>query len=418
MPMTGNVLSVILRATVALSLFGFTQLLQATEQSPFFESRTRITLTDSESDSGRAASVLLRAGLESEWNDNFFTLIEIDHVSTAWKNEHADGRRLNGQPFIPDVESTEVNQAFLGLRFSEFEFLLGRQGIELANQRLVGSNSFWQNEQTFDALRAQYQFLSASKFDYVYIANANRIFGDDASLALDAGELMYGSEDGERPTSFLGDHEHKTHLLQLEFKEWDFSELTAYYFRIKNLDAQSTSNNTLGLRYSFDRRLAAIQWRADIDYAKQNREVLGADINTHYYAADLGLGLNSFELSLRIEELGSKDAQRFITPLASHHDFHGWADKFTAMPGKGIRDQSIKLTWRKSPVKIDTRYHWFKSAVDDIDWGREWDFDLIVKLGSQHRVLLRYADYRSSSISSARFPSEKRIFLNYSFELH
>ncbi|MGL6159094.1 hypothetical protein [Microbulbifer sp.] len=387
----------------------------AQEHDLHFESRLRGAYVDAGSTDGRATSLLLRFTLESEWNGVFSTLAEIDHVSTGWRDDHSDGARFNDMPLIPDVPGTEVNQAALGLTFSQAEVLLGRQRITLDNQRFVGSNGFWQNDQTFDALSASYELFSGSRLYYAYIANANRIFGDDADgQPRNDGYYSAGSDPGE--SGFLGDHEHNSHLINAHFNEWDFSDLGIYYYHIDNRDAEPDSNRSLGLRYSFERRIAGLKWRSEIEGALQKRmQIEDAPTNT-YSRIEFALALHSLEVGLQQERLGASGGVGFVTPLASAHDFQGWADKAFAIDSKGMVDRAVKASWRKSPLKIDARYHFFESVSGDVDWGREFDLDLIVKLARRHRIQLRYANYQSASQSRAALPDEQRLYLDYSFE--
>lgn len=386
----------------------------AQEQAPHFESRLRGASVDTEDTHGRATSLLLRFRMKSEWSETFSTLAEIDHVTTGWRDEHSDGARLNDMPLIPDVPGTEVNQAALGLAFSQAEVLLGRQRIDLDNQRFVGSNGYWQNDQTFDALSASYELFSASRLSYAYIANANRIFGDDADGQPSSG-AGYSGENDSQASGFLGDHEHHSHLINAHFNEWDFSDLGFYYYHIDNRDAAPDSNRSLGLRYSFERRIAGLQWRSEIEGTLQKRmQIKKAPTNT-YSRIELALALRSLEMALQQERLGASRGVGFVTPLASAHDFQGWADKAFAIDSVGMVDRVVKASWRKFPLKIDVRYHFFESAADNIDWGREFDLDLILKIDRRNRVQLRYANYQSAQSRTA-LPDEQRLYLDYSFE--
>lgn len=415
MPTTGSFRRVLsLGLALGLSLV-IARPAAAQEHDLHFESRLRGASVDTVNTDGRATSLLLRFALQSHWSETFSTLAEIDHVATGWRDEHSDGVRFNDRPLIPDVPGTEVNQAALGLTFSQAEVLLGRQRIELDNQRFVGSNGYWQNDQTFDALSANYELFSASRLFYAYIANANRIFGDDADGEPRSDGYYSGGGDPEE-SGFWGDHEHNSHLVNAHFNEWDFSDLGFYYYHIDNRDAEPDSNRSLGMRYSFERRVAGLQWRSEIEGALQKRmRVEGAPTNT-YARIELALALHSLEVALQRERLGASGGVGFVTPLASAHDFQGWADKAFAIDRVGMVDRAIEASWRKSPLKIDARYHFFESAAGDIDWGREFDLDLILKIDRRQRVQLRYANYQSAPQSRAALPDEQRLYLDYSFE--
>jgi hypothetical protein len=386
------------------------------EQEFEAEIRARAVHMQEPTRDGRAASFVVRAAWHGHWHDTISTLFEWEHVETGWKDDHSDGLRFNGAVFMPDVESSELNQAALKFQYQQWQINLGRQKINLDRQRFIGSNSFWQNEQTFDALDVQYDFLSASHIRYLHIANVNRIFGDDADEALSMNDVNYGANNGMRPANRLGDHKHNTHALLLRLAEWDFSELQFYYYDIDNRDLRASSNRTFGANYRFEKRISAINWRAELEYAQQQMTEFNSS-NPSYQRVEFAAGYKSREISYQREVLGGDNGRGFVTPLASIHEFNGWADQFVTVPGTGLIDQNVQFVWRKAPVKFDLRHHWFESEQTGTDWGREFDLDFTIKLNRQQRFLLRLSDFRSSSISRANFPSEKRVFFNYIVEL-
>ena len=387
------------------------------EQTLDYGVRLRAAAVDTDDQNARAASAKLRLNWQATWREMFSSTLELDHTSTALQNQFSDGERNNGKPQIPDVESTEINQAYLKLVLSQWQFKLGRQRIEFDNQRFIGSNGFWQNDQVFDALRFDYDFLSASTFTYAFLSNANRIFGDNAKIKLHSDDINFELNDGNRPLNLLGDHEQRSHLFNARFNEWDHNELGIYYYDIDNRDVIAVSNRTIGMNFQRQQRKGIFDLRSEIEIATQTRPFVQNAGHTFYYSLVLAIGLRSTELEFNREVLSANDDVAFVTPLASLHDFQGWVDKFTGQPSTGIVDNSYSFSWRRAPLKIDSRIHQFLSDKDGINLGREWDIDVLLKLNRKHRVLLRYADFRSSSESRESFPSEKRIFLTYSYNL-
>lgn len=404
----------IILASLLLNSFTFTHTL-AYEQDLGFTARIRYADLVVGSSDGKAGSALFRLSLESKWSDHLKSIIELDHVETTLKNQHSDGVRLNGKPIIPDAPGSEINQLFLQYDGSALSLTAGRQAIELDNQRFIGNISFWQNEQTFDAGRINYKLFSSSEINYAYIYNANRIFGQDASTRLNANDIGFEEMNGLRPVSQLGDHEHNTHLIRLEFNEWDYSQLVAFSYLIDNKDQPVVSNDTFGLAYSFKFKPNNLHFRLEIEGATQHRPTLQNVENIPYYRLDFGLGLRSLEVSGQYEVLGSKNNVAFTTPLGSLHEFNGWADKFGGTPSLGLIDQSIKLKWRLAPWKLDIRFHSFKQQKDDLSLGTELDFDLSCKLKKGQEILLRFADFKASNNQENISSDVRRIILSYSY---
>lgn len=376
--------------------------------------RPRFGYVDAPTDA-KTASILLRLRAESEWTERFSTVVELDYVQLALEDEFTNGVNFNNTPVIPDVEGFDINQFYLQFAISNTtDLVVGREVINLGNERFVGSNSFWQNEQSADAIGFNYEFATSSRLMYRYVDNVNRINGDDAGTFLHPSDPIFEANNGRRPPNFLGDHSHKTHLLFAEIKETDHSVFQAYYFDMDIEEARLLSNQTFGARYEYKARWGRLKTFAHAELAFQKRPELSNDGRYRYLNMGLGLGYKTRDFILQYEVLGEDNGSSFVTPLASLHDQNGWADKFLATPRGGLRDLSGKLIWRFSPFKLDLRYHIFSSDVSGDDIGKELDIDLSYKFSQNNSILLRFADFRSDS---AAFQSEKRLFLQYFYNL-
>jgi hypothetical protein len=367
------------------------------------------------SNTARDMSLLLRFRINSQWTPQLFTLVELDHVELAWQDEFSNGEFFNNTPVIPDAAGIDFNQVLL--RYSPtntLQFTLGREAINLGNERFIGTNSFWQNEQTLDTVGFNYEFGSASKFLYRYIDNANRITGRNAGKKLSSSDSNFAANNGQRPANFLGDHDHDTHLLFAEFKEWDYSKIQVYYFDMNIKDATALSNKTLGSRYEYEGRWNKLRTLAHGELALQQRTEINNDATLQFYDLGMGIGYGTNQLSINYQQLGEHDGTSFVTPLASLHEQNGWVDKFLKTPQSGLRDYSLQYIWRQSPIKIDARYHAFHTDDNHSKLGEELDVDFVLKLSRQGTILLRYADFFSSDNSS---PDEQRVFFMYTYNL-
>ena len=380
-----------------------------------FSARTRAAHLRVDDQSGKAASVLLRGQITSEWTRALSTVLELDHVETFWQNHHSDGVNQNGEPLIPDVPGTELNQLFVNYEFERVQVRVGRQRIELDDQRFVGSNGYWQNDQTFDALSTEWQLFSASRLNYTYIANANRIFGDDAGAHLAHEDVGYYSSDGERPAALQGDHEQHTHLLHLQANEWDNSRLIGYAYFIDNEDFPAVSNRTFGGKYKFMVTAGAFKYHGEIAAATQERTELSGSPRPPYGLLDLSMIHGPWRLVARHEILGADQGAGFVTPLASAHNFQGSADVFAATPEGGLEDTSLHINWRSSPWELDLRYHLFREYSGSEPYGHEFDLDIEFKPASQHSILLRFADFHASTAYSSTLPDRQKVYLDYSY---
>lgn len=420
MPKTGKLSTCVVQCSVGMIAIASTLQTAAAIEYTFdnhtieFGSRARIAHVDADTN-GQAASLLLRLRAESEWSTQFSTLLELDHVELGWEDEFSNGVHFNGHPVIPDAAGTDLNQAFIRYAPSNtWQFSLGREAVKLGNQRFVGTNGFWQNEQTLDTVGFKYELGMASHVLYRYVDNANRINGDDAGKTLSPSDSNFAAQGGLRPTQFLGDHNHDTHLIFAQFKEWDYSQIQAYYFDIGIKEAAALSNQTLGVRYEYKGRWNKLRTQIHTELALQQRTEINNDNTLTFYDIGAGLGYQSHETSINYQHLGASNGASFVTPLASLHDQNGWVDKFLLTPGTGLRDYSLQHIWRSSPFKIDARYHVFYTDAQNSAIGEEFDFDLIYKPTRESSVLFRFADFNARHDAGI---NEQRLFLMFTHNL-
>lgn len=365
-------------------------------------------------DSARAASLLLRLNVDTHWSDTLSTHIQLDDVNRAFKNEHSDGVDLNGKPVIPDVDGFDLNQAYLRADFDSVKLQLGRQRINLDDQRFIGGNGFWQNEQTFDAVLSKLKVLSNSQFTYAYIDNANRIFGDGADKYIHSSESGYGNVDTERPAGIRGDHRHHTHIVQFNYNEWDYSQLVAYGYVIDNLTLPNASNNTLGANYTFTYKQGAIKYRIKIESALQKQPELNNSPLLPFYLLDAGIGISHIELNTRYEVLSNKESVNFITPLGSLHDFQGLANQIQNYASQGLKDASVGISWRATPFKFEAQYHHFNAYTSSEYLAQELDLICSYKPTRKHAVTLLTTFFKPES-GNPQKSSTRKMYLDYTY---
>lgn len=377
--------------------------------------RTRYVSLESDGISGRAASILFRGNVESTWNRSFSSFVELDYVAAAFEDDYSSGLVLNEKPLFQDVRGDDVNQLWLAYEHDLATVKFGRQAINLDDQRFVSSVSFWQNEQTFDALSLDAPILSSSTIRYSYIANANRIFGDDADEGRDVNTSV------ERPKSFLGDHEHDTHLVHFEMNEWDFTRWVVYAYFIENKDLKPVSNNTFGSRYEVKFQPGNFRYHIEAEAARQERTQVLSEPSNNYARFFLGVSYSSFEVSGKYEYLGSQRVDDafvgLVTPIGSTNEFQGWSDGINSLHGvRGVEDTSVKVKWRNHPWKFDLRYHWFSDTESSIDYGSEIDLDISFDITRHHEIHLRVADFIVDDQAKTFLVDKRFASLSYTFE--
>jgi hypothetical protein len=363
---------------------------------------------------GAALSALLRVNWAADWSTEWASVVELDFIARGLRDQHSDGVINNGEPLIPDPAGSELNQIFLAQQTESLTWQLGRQRIEHGNQRFVGGNGFWQNEQTFDGLTVSMPFAEASRWQYAYIYNVNRIFGEEATHHLTDSDAQYGELSGERPKTRWGDHRLQSHWLLLEWREWDYQRINFYAYDNEYLDFTSWSYRMVGARHEWDFKQQQWRWRTQAERAYQDRYELPEAKITPYTLVELALGFSAWELAWHHEVLSSRAGRAFIAPLGSAHDFHGVVGKFAGTPSDGLREQSLRLSWRQAPWLVEARYAQFENAAHGALLGDE--FDLILRWRPLRTQSVSLSAGRFNAASAATLNDERRFYLDYRFE--
>jgi len=257
----------------------------------------------------------------------------------------------------------------------------GRQRIIHDDQRFVGNVGWRQNEQTFDALRAQWGSTKV-KTDLTYASQVNRVFGPDSPQGKWEGDVVLANFSYALPVGTLA--------------------LFDYYLDIDGVAAVST--NTVGVKLAGSKPVGKLTATYALAYAQQGEAGLNAaDVDTDYELLEGGLTFAKLGLGLGYEVLGSDGAVGFATPLATLHAFQGWADKFLATPAAGIEDSYVRLNFpfgkhgRFTSVAAVAVFHDYDADVGGAHFGEELNLQLVART---ERIALtaKYADYRADQL--------------------
>ena len=337
----------------------------------------------------------VRAGIEAK-TGAFAFLLETEATLAISENYNSG---LNGKtlyPVIADPQNVELNRAqiqFTGL--PKTVVTVGRQRINLDDQRFVASVGFRQNEQTFDAARIEYSGIKNVKAD-VTIAWSNRaIWGVDGF--------------GARQQSVSGDNV----FANLSYKH-KIGTLTGFAYLVDQDEAAVStfrlSSQSFGARFAGASPLSkAAKLTYAISYAKQsdyhnNPNNYSAD----YWLAELGGEAKGWKFLGGYEVLGASTGgalTSFQTPLATLHKFNGWADKFLVTPANGLRDAYAVLGYAKpkiagfDSVGLTATYHDYRSERLSLNYGDEWGAQLVAKL-KKYTFTLKYADYNAKAFAT------------------
>jgi hypothetical protein len=351
-----------------------------------------------------AGTIRARLGAETgkAWNTSL--LIEGEFLTpwlTDYREDPAVAKKI-AYPVVPDGENYEVNRAQLvNTSIANTTMTLGRQRINIDDQRFIGNVGWRQNEQTFDALRVVNRPGGGNfTIDALYANRVNRLFGDDSPQGDYKGDL------------FLGNLAYQFRVGKLTGFGYflDFDPILPPTLGAA-LNPARVSTKTLGVRFAGERPLSKIKLGYAASYATQDdfgdnplaTAALPDALENDYYLGELSVTFKQFTLLVGDEILGGNGTTGFSTPLATLHKFQGWADKFLTTPANGIDDRYATFTWASKGVgPFDTMsatasYHVYESERLSLDYGHEANVQVQAKY-SRFTGTLKYADYRTDGL--------------------
>ncbi len=347
-----------------------------------------------------ASTVRTRFGYETGVFEGFKVLGELEASNNLGSENYND--TTNGQttfPVVADPDGVEINQAWVSWSgLPDTSVKIGRQRVNIDNQRFIGSLGWRQNDQTFDALFVENSSIPDLNLKYGYIHNVNRIFGEDHPL---------------------GDLASESHVLNASYQVADWLKVNGYGYFLEFDRAPALSNQTYGIRLSGKNPFNDVSFGYELEYAMQDDYGNNpANYDADYFHIAPSLTFGGLTIGGGFESLEGNGMNSFATPLATGHKYNGWADKFLATPVDGIEDTYVKLVYKVDGVheivdgtKFVAVYHDFDSESGSMDYGDELDLLVTRKLPHPDflkgaSVSLKYADYDADDL----FTDTKKIW--------
>ncbi len=371
---------------------------------PLLDLRVRYENVDQPTMDAEAVTVRMRTGIELSHQSGFSALAEGE-ATLGIVNDY--NSTVNGnvtRSVIADPQNVELNR--LQLQYAakgKGKIIVGRQRINIDDQRFVGSVGFRQNEQTFDAVSVSVDALKPVTLEGVYAISQRTIFGADAGPRehYDGDFIFLGAGVKAGPIN-----------------------LKAFSYLIDYDAAQTvspTSTQTYGARATAKLPLAkGLDVNLAASYAQQSDyKANPGNYSVDYIAAEATANYMGFGLTAGYENLGADGAgARFQTPFATMHKFNGFADLFLSTPANGLQDYYVTLAKKFPSVKslpglnASVSYHKFDSDKLNLKYGDEVDATLGFKI-SKFSIAAKYANYNSKGFS---VDTEKFWFdLGYAF---
>ncbi len=356
----------------------------------YVQSRYRHESVDDEAFTrdAQADTLRVRAGYTFNFGSGWSSLIEGEGVAELNDKFNSGANRQTQFPVVLDPRSLEVNQAWVDWNSPTWGMRIGRQRINLDNQRFIGSGGWRQNEQTIDAAQLRWKSSNAANLTDVQLfllGTIHRSAGDNAVMPLARERKLDGK------------------LLRVQ-QNISTGSLVGYGYFIEDRDVRQDSTRTLGLRWSSAWPLAVDPWKFGVTLEAAQQEVYAAATggDTRYLLVEPRIERGPLIFRFGWERLGAATGRAFQTPLATLHAFNGWADKFLVTPLAGLVDTYASaqggFSIADKPATWQVKAHDFKSD-DGADYGTEWDasFGLTVRPGLM--LLAKAADYNSDGFA-------------------
>jgi hypothetical protein len=366
---------------------------------PIVDARLRYEHVDTPTLEADAVTMRIRAGAELKHISGLSLLAEAEGTLGILNDYNAfpypitDTQRRPGFAVVGDPMNVELNRLQLQYKSKPFTLTIGRQRINLDDQRFVGGVAWRQNEQTFDAVRAEASIGPVS-FDGTYSIAQRTIWGVDGGprTAYDGNFVFLGA--GAK----LGPVQAKAFSYLLDY---DLAEQAG------TLAAPNADTQTYGLRLTGSFPLSkAVKLNLAASYARQSDwKQNPANYGVDYIATEAGLAFKALGITAGYEKLGGNGARAFQTPMATLHKFNGWADLFLTTPASGLEDWYGGVSYKFAGVKAlpglnaAVTFHRFESDLGSTHYGDEWDASLGFKLGRVN-LLAKYARYEAATFGT------------------
>jgi hypothetical protein len=330
---------------------------------------------------------------------NMYAYVQFENVADILDDtQYNDGENgLTTLPTIADSRGTEVNQAYLGLKFIDNTHIkVGRQILtprKAPFHRFLGTVLWRQNWQTQDAVTVTNTSIKDTELMAGYIWKNNTIFGTDRDM--------------EAP------------IFNAKYNGFKYAKLQAYYYDLDFTETADSANANTTYGFRANGAIPVINDKTKFIYTGEFATQSEADSNpnnydANYYLVEGGfkLKIDSFVNSLMVKgsyevlehDTGSTGAAVFRTPLATGHAYQGWADNFLTAPSStaagtgGIEDTYFTMVATgKYKTKLIVSYHMLEAETGNFDYGDELDIWFTKKFKKKWTIGLKYSDYDASS---------------------
>lgn len=369
--------------------------------TPLIDARLRWEDVDTPTRTAHAETLRIRAGAQLADAATHLSLLAEGTGTTpfgsgfsAFSYASTSDQYRPGRATIADGAALGLNRLQLRYETKPITLTIGRQRLQIDDQRFVGNAPWRQNEQTFDAVRAQLR-KGVLALDATHAIRQITVNGSDGGPrdAFD-GRFTFISGGLVTPAASL-----KGFAYLLDYDPAAFLNLPGA--RVQHDSTQTygfRSTSALPVARGVSLSLAAsVAWQSA--YANNPNP-----IHATYSSLEAGLTVQGHTATVTREVLGAdgNSGWSFQTPMSSLHKFNGWADVFLTTPALGLRDVAVGLTGKLPVAKRVTyavAHHWFDADLGGAYYGKEINASLGITTG-RIAWLAKIASYQARGFGS------------------
>jgi len=343
------------------------------------------TVSDDAVDADAAASTLRTVvGYRSQAYRGWSIGVEAEDVRVVGSDDYANAgfgpanNGVTGRPVVADPAGTAIHRGWIRWEGGRIAVQLGRDEINLGDQRFVGAVGWRQHHQSFDAATIRWKPGAGWSVFYGYLESVQRIFRSTDAL------------DG--------------HLLHVERDLGAAGKLTLYGYELDYDDPARWrfSSTTVGAEWKGGRPVGAGKLLYELEVATQRDAGRNpSELDAGYLFVSLLWSGPRATARAGWERLdGSAADGQFDTPLATLHKFNGWADKFLVTPTNGLVDRYLQVDGKLKGAAWTVAWHDFEAATGNVSYGSELDLQVMGKLTSGLGLGAKVASYDSDRHST------------------
>jgi hypothetical protein len=358
---------------------------------PYLDVRYRYESVDQDgfTKNANAHTVRTKVGYKTGMYENFSGTIEFENISGIGHENYNSGVNSHtNSPAVTDPEGNNINLFSLTYQgLPDTQTTLGRQFINLNNQRFVGSVGWRQDDQTFDALTITNKSIPDTTLYYGYANQVNRITGSNSTTGAWEGNM---------------------HFLSGQYDAKEYGQFTVYDYLTNLNDSPASSLAILGGRYDLKTSLQeGLDGLLALEYANEKDHGPNTgNFNLDYFLAEPGVAWKGITAKLGYESLEGNGITAFQTPLATLHAFNGWADKFTTTPVNGLKDQYVSVGYKLPTTDVwngtnfQVTYHVYDAENGGANYGSEWNASVSQTFYKHYTAMIKYADYNADTFAT------------------